>query len=118
MSWQGSAPPADLASLLATLAQFAPPGQAQTPASTLYRTSQLRPEAALNVVEDPRLSTSSSRTPVPDKNVIDPAAITEWSSGLRCVSKIAAQNQTFAASIREVQENVKAENTLADHTLR
>lgn len=34
--------------------------------------------------------------------VIDPAAITEWTAGLRCVNKIAAQNREFIGAIRKV----------------
>ncbi|KAH8732394.1 hypothetical protein GQ44DRAFT_697577 [Phaeosphaeriaceae sp. PMI808] len=42
---------------------------------------------------------------------IDPATITDWKQGLRCVSKIATQNPDFAASIRKLmkdqEENVR-----------
>ena len=34
--------------------------------------------------------------------VIDPATITEWTAGLRCVNKIAVQNRDFAAAIKRV----------------
>lgn len=34
--------------------------------------------------------------------LVDPSTITEWKHGLRCVNKIAAQNQDFAATIRKV----------------
>jgi hypothetical protein len=35
-------------------------------------------------------------------SVIDPATITVWQDGLRCVTKIASQNKMFEASIRKV----------------
>ena len=35
-------------------------------------------------------------------SVIDPATITVWQDGLRCVTKIASQNKTFENSIRKV----------------
>jgi hypothetical protein len=35
-------------------------------------------------------------------SVIDPATITIWQDGLRCVTKIASQNKMFEASIRKV----------------
>lgn len=35
-------------------------------------------------------------------SVIDPATITVWQDGLRCVTKIAAQNKMFEATIRRV----------------
>jgi hypothetical protein len=35
-------------------------------------------------------------------SVIDPATITVWQDGLRCVTKIASQNKTFETSIRKV----------------
>jgi hypothetical protein len=55
---------------------------------------------------DPRLRSrpqSRSVTPAPVKSsVIDPATITTWQDGLRCVTKIAAQNKMFEASIKRV----------------
>ncbi|KAF2135622.1 uncharacterized protein K452DRAFT_239038 [Aplosporella prunicola CBS 121167] len=38
----------------------------------------------------------------PAPPVIDPATITEWSQGLRCVSKIAAQNPSFQGQIQRM----------------
>lgn len=35
--------------------------------------------------------------------VIDPASITEWTAGLRCVNKIAVQNREFAGAIKRVR---------------
>jgi hypothetical protein len=137
--------PPDLASILATLAQFAPQqqqqDQQQTPPSTatpptitdprLQRrqnqsTTQpynqtpqtlqqnntqpstlYNPQAAVfqPVVPQQRVISQPSRTSTPQQQehtVIDPATITEWSAGLRCVTKIAAQNPLFAEKIRGV----------------
>ena len=38
----------------------------------------------------------------PPPSVIDPATITVWQDALRCVTKIAAQNKMFEATIRRV----------------
>lgn len=60
---------------------------------------------------DPRLVGRSAPprippTPTPQDRsstpLVDPSTITEWKQGLRCVSKIAAQNPDFAAAIRKV----------------
>jgi hypothetical protein len=59
---------------------------------------------------DPRLAGRStpSQLPLPKPQVrsstplIDPATIIDWKQGLRCVSKIAASNPDFAASVRKV----------------
>jgi hypothetical protein len=66
---------------------------------------------------DPRLRgrpQSRSATPFQPQNVqpqhvqtqapsvIDPATITVWQDGLRCVTKIASQNKMFETSIRKV----------------
>ncbi|KAI4841748.1 hypothetical protein E4T44_07707 [Aureobasidium sp. EXF-8845] len=135
--------PPDLASILATLAQFAPqqqqdqqqppPPTATTPTITDPRlqrrqnqptiqpynqtpqtlqqqnTSQTstpyNPQAAIfqPVISQQRVITQPSRTSTPQQQehtIIDPATITEWSAGLRCVTKIAAQNPLFAEKIR------------------
>jgi hypothetical protein len=137
--------PPDLASILATLAQFAPqqqqdqqqppPPTATTPTITDPRlqrrqnqsTSQpynqtlqnfqqhntpqsstpYNPQAAVfqPVVPQQRVISQPSRTSTPlqqEHTIIDPATITEWSAGLRCVTKIAAQNPLFAEKIRGV----------------
>ncbi|THW80436.1 hypothetical protein D6D19_00463 [Aureobasidium pullulans] len=140
--------PPDLASILATLAQFAPQQQEQQQAPP--------PAATTPTITDPRLQrrqqqnaqssfqpsyekhpkpvdhSSSSynpqaavfqpvkpqgrSTPQPPKTftpqqeqqtIIDPATITEWSAGLRCVTKIAAQNPMFADKIRGNRQTVK-----------
>ncbi|KAG9949301.1 hypothetical protein KCU85_g4411, partial [Aureobasidium melanogenum] len=138
--------PPDLASILATLAQFAPqqqpdqqqtsPPSATTPTITDPRlqrrqqsqplqptaqpwsqipsqtqqnesqsTSTYNPQAAVFQPVNPqgRAPSQHSRTPIPqqqEQTIIDPATITEWSAGLRCVTKIAAQNPIFADKIR------------------
>ncbi|KAG9835141.1 hypothetical protein KCU98_g11721, partial [Aureobasidium melanogenum] len=138
--------PPDLASILATLAQFAPQQQqdqhqtplpsATTPTitdprlqrrqqpQTLQPTAQpwdqiqnqpqqhesqssssYNPQAAVFQPVNPqgRAPSQQSRTSPPqpqEQTIIDPATITEWSAGLRCVTKIAAQNPMFAEKIR------------------
>ncbi|QIW95761.1 hypothetical protein AMS68_001279 [Peltaster fructicola] len=66
----------DLQSILATLAQFSQP--------------------------QPATGIPSASQPVPP--TIDPATITTWQEGLRCVTKIAAQNRSFAESIRKLMD--------------
>jgi len=125
--------PPELASILATLAQFAPPPTPaqniqdpyrEPPRSTIppgfpttenyvsqshqqsyqqQQQQQQQPYAA-PVSLDPRIRPQgrSTSTSIVEKIVIDPATITEWSAGLRCVSKIAAQNRLFGDTIRRV----------------
>lgn len=96
--------PPDLASVLATLAQFAPNqtqlqhAQSNTTSANWQQSSLSSGKGAAAVLNVPQ-----TRTPQPEKQVIDPATITEWSAGLRCVTKIAAQNRHFAESIRRVR---------------
>jgi hypothetical protein len=76
--------------------------QNNTQPSTLYN-----PQAAVfqPVVPQQRVISQPSRTSTPQQQehtIIDPATITEWSAGLRCVTKIAAQNPLFAEKIRGV----------------
>jgi hypothetical protein len=53
--------------------------------------------------DDPRVRPQSrSAATASPKPTIDPATITTWQEGLRCVTKIATQNAQFAASIRKV----------------
>lgn len=142
--------PPDLASILATLAQFAPqqqPEQQQTPAppstattptitdprlqrrlqnqnsqstsqpynqipqllqqNTSKSSTAYNPQAAVfqPVIPQQRAIPQPSRTSTPqqqEQTIIDPATITEWTAGLRCVTKIAAQNPLFAEKIRGV----------------
>jgi hypothetical protein len=141
--------PPDLASILATLAQFAPqqqqdqqqppPPTTTTPTITdprLQRRQQTQPNQPSPqpynqipqsiqqnnvqtstpynpqatvfqpVVPQQRPIPQPSRTSTPQQQehtIIDPATITEWSAGLRCVTKIAAQNPLFAEKIRGVR---------------
>lgn len=135
--------PPDLASILATLAQFAPQQQGQQqappPAATTptitdprlqrrqqqnaqssfqpshekhpkqvdHSSSSYNPQAAVFQPVKPqgRSTPQPPRTSTPQQEqqtIIDPATITEWSAGLRCVTKIAAQNPMFADKIRGV----------------
>ena len=50
-------------------------------------------------------SRPQTRSLEPIRPTIDPATITTWQAGLRCVTKIAAENTQFAASIRTVNDN-------------
>jgi len=88
----------DLASILATLSQFAQPAQAND-----HHSSVIRANDTPNLLSpsDPRI-TSQIKSPQPQQSVIDPAVITDWSHGLRCVTKIAAQNPHFADIINRV----------------
>jgi hypothetical protein len=149
--WENMADPTvppDLASILATLAQFAPqqqqnqqppPPTSTTPTITdprLQRRQQnhinqpsaqpynqiphhlqqntpqtstpYNPQATVfqPVIPQQRPIPQPSRTSTPQQQehtIIDPATITEWSAGLRCVTKIAAQNPLFAEKIRGVR---------------
>jgi hypothetical protein len=114
-------PNADLASILATLASLQQPGSAavqnqeqgydtnQTYEGYQEHAQSYPPQQSLpyHQTADPRLKNrSTSQYPKPQEKVstplIDPATITEWKQGLRCVSKIAQQNPEFAAAVRKV----------------
>ncbi|TIA13846.1 hypothetical protein D6C80_06062 [Aureobasidium pullulans] len=140
--------PPDLASILATLARFAPQQQEQQqappPAATTptitdprlqrrqqqnaqssfqpsyekhpkpvdHSSSSYNPQAAVfqpvkpqgrSTPQPPKTSTTQQE----QQTIIDPATITEWSAGLRCVTKIAAQNPMFADKIRGNRQTVK-----------
>jgi hypothetical protein len=118
-------PNADLASILATLASLQQPeGAAVQDQQQAYDPNQAyqgyqdesqsypsQQDIPYHQPADPRLirraaSHQSSSAPKPQDRVstplIDPATITEWKQGLRCVSKIAQQNPEFAASVRKV----------------
>ena len=126
----GNAPSPDLQALLATLSQYTPPVyqhngvqlpdlaqlQAHLPtASTPWAfdversaTSTPQPAAAILPAptprsQDPRLRPQRRAvTASPKPPQIDPATITSWQEGLRCVTKIAAQNAHFAERIKKV----------------
>ena len=141
--------PPELASILATLAQFAPQQQAQqyqnpptappslptTPANADPRlqgrkqpqsthpgfpssldqnqistngdeydpSSSYNPKAAEFHPVNPHSRATSQQPQQQEQTIIDPATITEWSAGLRCVTKIAAQTPMFADKIRGVR---------------
>lgn len=113
----------DLASVLATLARLAPARSQQAqqqpiavpqhhlgqpyrpPASQGYGFSE---ESPAMIAPRPIHSVDDGYDPaaIPQHrsppSLIDPATITEWSQGLRCVSKIASDNPNFKVAIRKV----------------
>ena len=107
----------DLQSILATLAQFASPAQAvehavrvatpaisgTAPLENYQPTSPLQP--TVDKAEDPRLRPHSRSDTASPKPIVDPATITKWQDGLRCVTSIAAKSSQFADSIRRVSLN-------------
>lgn len=111
----------DLQSILATLAQHAPIAThlaAVTPQDDASRTS-LNPDcggqdtasqAPLHASHDPRLKaavTPQGRSgQPPPRPMIDPSTITAWPDALRCITKIAAQNTQFAASLKKVSSQL------------
>ena len=81
--------------------------------STTQHTYPPQQHLPLHQPADPRLTDRPAhvhRQPPPRPqeraatSLIDPSTITEWKQGLRCVSKIAAQNPEFAPSVRKVRE--------------
>jgi hypothetical protein len=84
--------PASLQAILAQLSQFAPNTGNAPPQS---RQDENEPQII-------RSFTSINAAAPSPRPVIDPASITTWQEGLRCVTKIAAQNAQFAASIKRV----------------
>jgi hypothetical protein len=86
----------DLASVLKTLASFAPPGS-QTLGNSSHPqpwTPEIRQAATSKVPE--------ATTPANGPKLIDPATITDWSSGLRCVMKTVAAHENIIKEIRRV----------------
>jgi hypothetical protein len=121
----------DLQAILATLAQYSQqPATEQSLPQAPYQLAEpdhakvstpandnlsaiLQNARVESVSADPRLRgrpQSRSVTPaqplkqdqIQPPSVIDPATITVWQDGLRCVTKIAAQNKMFEATIRRV----------------
>jgi hypothetical protein len=86
----------DLASVLKTLASFVPPGPQNQGLST-----QPQPQ---NSSSAQALTSKSSEAPpaAPAPKLIDPATITDWSSGLRCVMKTVAAHENIIREIRRV----------------
>nr|POF13154.1 hypothetical protein CFP56_10302 [Quercus suber] len=112
----------DLQSILATLSQFTsrqatpPSHESEHPNESHLGVSQvaspdslrdppshdaLPPWPALQRSNDPRPRPQGHN--VPTVKPIDPATITSWQEGIRCVTKIAAQNTLFAAAIRKAR---------------
>lgn len=93
----------DLDAIMRTLASLPKPGeQGQHQAQEQYLPHQ-------QPTTDPRLigrPLQSQPVPKPQARsstpLIDPATIIDWKQGLRCVSKIAAQNPQFAVSVRKL----------------
>jgi hypothetical protein len=114
----------DLAQILATLASLPKPeGQPQQDSQQPYGPGQsyqgydappVYPYEQTHHYQqrvDPRLVSHPAPqhwqpAPRPQDRIssplIDPATIIEWKQGLRCVSKIAAQNSEFASTVRKV----------------
>ncbi|KAK5107401.1 hypothetical protein LTR62_001305 [Meristemomyces frigidus] len=97
----------DLQAILAALSQYVPPpGNPQhilptpPPTTDVY----LPPSTSLpqQQPQDPRVRPQTRTTTPKPKPMIDPATITTWQEGLRCVTKIAASNAAFASSIKRV----------------
>ena len=102
----------ELASILATLSSFTDRSQ-QSSNGTHHVNPDLQAPYQVSASNAPdfRSSTtaqdvdgpvSQQRSVAPQRPLIDPASITEWTAGLRCVIKIASQNQHFAESIKRV----------------
>ncbi|KAK3637362.1 hypothetical protein LTR56_013712 [Elasticomyces elasticus] len=109
--------PPDLQAILATLSQFTnatpdclPTSQHDALSAYQYEHSTAAPiPAVLPTVRahDPRLRPQSRSATASPKPIVDPATIITWQEGLRCVTKIAAQNAQFAVSIRRMIEDQK-----------
>jgi hypothetical protein len=113
----------DLAAILATLASLQKPESQPYPDQQAheqshgyqgYQQHQQQPEQSHHYQQspDPRLvgrPAPQHRQPHPrpqdrvSSPLIDPSTIIEWKQGLRCVSKIAAQNPDFAPAVRKVR---------------
>ncbi|KAF4552251.1 Hypothetical protein D9617_10g072320 [Elsinoe fawcettii] len=97
---QGSLPP-NLADILSTLSKFAPPAT-----DNVLGPHERHPKVDGANVSSYNASGATSTRPISSQGtVVDPASITEWSAGLRCVSKIATQNPHFASAIRNMVAN-------------
>ena len=103
--------PPDLAAVLATLSQFAPctPPPGAQPQSAAQEQLCIAEDDVYDPADIPvaRPQTRTSQPPPlrkaqPQQQVIDPSSITQWSEGLRCVSKVSSLNPQFAESIKRV----------------
>ncbi|KAK5128341.1 hypothetical protein LTR85_003009 [Meristemomyces frigidus] len=117
----GNAAAPDLQAILATLSQYTgsngypvPQGTteqyAQPPMAAGYaafeRSATSTPQPApVQKTQDPMLRPQGRTAIASPKPMIDPATITTWQEGLRCVTKIAAQNAQFAASIKKMMDD-------------
>lgn len=83
----------DLQDVLAKLKQYSQPPNA----------SNAAPSAP--IAGDDLDNASASTAPPRPQSIIDPATITQWQAGLRCVTSIAGQNKDFADRIRRVNSS-------------
>ncbi len=111
-----SGSPSDIQAILDNLARFAPPVQhgqivhhqegVTTSASAGPTIGDRDDEIELPLAPSERARDSGVRPQrrlnAASKPTIDPATITTWQDGLRCVTKIATQSAQFADSIRRV----------------
>ncbi|KAH7403417.1 hypothetical protein BKA64DRAFT_776888 [Cadophora sp. MPI-SDFR-AT-0126] len=104
----------DLASILRTLASLAPQTQPQQDQPTAYgQLSSFPPHiqqpqqswapTVEQVSSVPRSTTPTE--PPPQKNVVDPATITEWSAGLKCVMRTVAKHEGILNDVRKMMKN-------------
>jgi hypothetical protein len=106
-------PTPDLATILKTLAALGPQAHIPTPqpqiqppqiqATPLYPPQQQWTPAPAPIPQDTYRSTTPPGLPPPQKNLIDPATIIEWSAGLRCVMKTVAKHDNILLDIRRVR---------------
>ncbi|OQO10681.1 hypothetical protein B0A48_03981 [Cryoendolithus antarcticus] len=95
------------------VARDSDPYSSPGPSSSTTQPRSLAESSAPNLhPHDPRLRgrpQSRSATPTTSPvSVIDPAKITVWQDGLRCVTKIAAQNKAFELSIKKMMQDQRA----------
>lgn len=103
-------PTLDLQTILASLAQYAPPLPAPHPDNVVEQRTHAEQDSStpssqslLPRADDPRPRPQSRNAATASPKPIDPATITTWQDGLRCVTKIAAQNAQFSVAIRKVR---------------
>jgi hypothetical protein len=89
----------DLDSVLKTLASFTTPQNQQH-----QRIPQTAPPHAGHFQGQQQTAPLERAAPVPEKKLIDPATITDWSSGLRCVMKTVAAHEDIIREIRRVSQ--------------
>ncbi|KAF2632479.1 hypothetical protein BU25DRAFT_437160 [Macroventuria anomochaeta] len=96
----------DLDAILRTLASLPKPEeQGQHQPQDSHLSHQLPTADPRLVGRSPQLQSIPKPQVRSSTPLIDPASIIDWKSGLRCVSKIAAQNPEFAASIRKLTKD-------------